>query len=954
MSAGPAVAMSRPVPPPPPLPPLPPLPPVPSPCHVRREDGRVVDLRVVIRATKAKERSRRRVKRERASATCDSSLRRRARPASFDPYMCDMQPRIPASDCMTWGISPCHTSPHACGQRRRRVSWPEPAPPRTATSRLQVTARFCCGTRARNCAIKARCGEHFSSRLRSRSPVTAARSTRSCRRRRPRRRPTSPPSGPTRRSTSPNHFLASIEMQISGEPFAQLLGRNLAGYDRFSATTDLYIDPATGRADRRSAQLLDRRRVVRVLQAADEQHLVRVGRRAVAAVRPRAQPAAARPATRPSRSCVDRVQHVRRRRRTPAARRAPTGSSRRRPPTTRSTSTAGPASGRCSPSSSRSTRHRARRRAATAAAAVAGGYAGGAPARRSWATTSAATTRSTCRTATARSTRCSSPRRSASPRGSRGCGSSTTGSRCTTRPATRITQVADADLPQVGQPGNNVVGKYPDPNDPTGQALVDGIAGVYLGDIALEGFQGLTMIDEMDNKAALLLEQLLTSDGETLGGFASTKDGARLRLHLAAALVAGADRGDRDARSGAAAGQLVALLPAADRASRSPTAPASCAASPRSPAASPSSSRSPTSTTPTSAAQARARATFDGDPFPADNQLARRRGVARTIARSAVIKVALVDIDRLHFDAAHQVLVDRRASRGAVVSAAPSSPPSTPPTPSSACARRCARSRRRWRSTPTTRPTRTAAPTALDGAKLGGAPAPLPRAHRCSSSRAEADFLADKLIDADGAVANSYDSPPATRDLTPTRIESEAAAIRGLLDAYLATSERALSPGGDARLRRSRAPLLDDRRARLPHRRRRERPHRLDAARASARCRARCASTGSWWRAARATSASPPSCSSACKRTNKLVPTAGTTPTATTSCSTRPSAPAPACRWASARSPASWRAPEDAATATATASSRSRRCSCRRRSAPSSCYSAVAELARRATEDAEA
>ena len=33
-----------------------------------------------------------------------------------------------------------------------------------------------------------------------------------------------------------DHFLASIEMQISGEPFAQLLGRNLAFYDRTSVT----------------------------------------------------------------------------------------------------------------------------------------------------------------------------------------------------------------------------------------------------------------------------------------------------------------------------------------------------------------------------------------------------------------------------------------------------------------------------------------------------------------------------------------------------------------------------------------------------------------------------------------------------------------------------------------------------------------------------------------------
>ena len=34
-----------------------------------------------------------------------------------------------------------------------------------------------------------------------------------------------------------------MEMQISGEPFAQLLGRNLTGYNRFSTTPDLYTDP---------------------------------------------------------------------------------------------------------------------------------------------------------------------------------------------------------------------------------------------------------------------------------------------------------------------------------------------------------------------------------------------------------------------------------------------------------------------------------------------------------------------------------------------------------------------------------------------------------------------------------------------------------------------------------------------------------------------------------------
>ena len=44
------------------------------------------------------------------------------------------------------------------------------------------------------------------------------------------------------------NMLAAIEMQISGEPFAELLPRDIAGYDRFSADTNIYVDPETGEA----------------------------------------------------------------------------------------------------------------------------------------------------------------------------------------------------------------------------------------------------------------------------------------------------------------------------------------------------------------------------------------------------------------------------------------------------------------------------------------------------------------------------------------------------------------------------------------------------------------------------------------------------------------------------------------------------------------------------------
>ena len=47
-----------------------------------------------------------------------------------------------------------------------------------------------------------------------------------------------------------DHMLASGEMQVSGEPFAELLGRSLGGYNRFSNMTDLYTDPVSGQTVR--------------------------------------------------------------------------------------------------------------------------------------------------------------------------------------------------------------------------------------------------------------------------------------------------------------------------------------------------------------------------------------------------------------------------------------------------------------------------------------------------------------------------------------------------------------------------------------------------------------------------------------------------------------------------------------------------------------------------------
>jgi hypothetical protein len=79
-----------------------------------------------------------------------------------------------------------------------------------------------------------------------------------------------------------------------------------------------------------------------------------------------------------------------------------------------------------------------------------------------------------------------------------------------------VETVAPADEPNVGMPGNTVTGK-----DDTGAATE---VGTYLGSIPLEGMWGLTYLEEMDNAAQFLLSKLTTGDGTTYGGFATVKD----------------------------------------------------------------------------------------------------------------------------------------------------------------------------------------------------------------------------------------------------------------------------------------------------------------------------------------------------------------------------------------------------------------------------------------------
>jgi len=84
-----------------------------------------------------------------------------------------------------------------------------------------------------------------------------------------------------------------------------------------------------------------------------------------------------------------------------------------------------------------------------------------------------------------------------------------------------VTSVAPQDLAQVGLPGNAVQG-VGCPSDCAPTKCPTGCEhGLFIGSTPLEGMWGLTMVEEMDNAGAWLLSSLATSDGATLVGLPS-------------------------------------------------------------------------------------------------------------------------------------------------------------------------------------------------------------------------------------------------------------------------------------------------------------------------------------------------------------------------------------------------------------------------------------------------
>jgi len=351
-----------------------------------------------------------------------------------------------------------------------------------------------------------------------------------------------------------------------------------------------------------------------------------------------------------------------------------------------------------------------------------------------------------------------------------------------------ITVVAPGDQASVGQPGNSVVGFYQSGSSAAGPTYDAGLPGVYLGDIPMEGWQGLTMLDEIDNKAQFLLSSLLSSDGTTLTGVPSLQAATDYAYDTAPLLY----------------------FPASVAVTETPTAPSAALADKFFPQ-------------PTAFAIANGQsqlrslsgliggfaeafamtdrnnlqvggsvpflATFDGDPFPMDDGLVDGENTMHDRVLG-VLKIALVDLDRLHLDAQAQVLVDSsNVGNGAVTQG--TTVTTVELTEAILALRNAFRALNGTlqlysNDTPDTQ----GVPSALDGTPLGGATySGTLSNHLFQLIALEANFLASHLISPSGAVANGYDLAAGAADPSPTDLASEAAAIRGLLEAYLATSD---------------------------------------------------------------------------------------------------------------------------------------------------------------------
>ncbi len=330
-----------------------------------------------------------------------------------------------------------------------------------------------------------------------------------------------------------------------------------------------------------------------------------------------------------------------------------------------------------------------------------------------------------------------------------------------------VSTVADADLANVGTPGNQIVGAD-DSGAPTA-------TGTFLGSSDIEGFQAQMFIATMDNRAEDWLRHLSTTDGTTLSGFASLTDALAYSYATPLrwfpgkiAVTETADASGFPAPSYALSSSASNLLDGIGLA----LAYAEFFA------------LTDTNNHDVGGAQP-AIAYFDGDPFP--------NGSGNTLhdRALAMMRVALIDLDRLHGDPATGILVDDVTMAGATPTRG-----TTTTTVTTAYTLIGLRTALRSLSSQLELYSNNTADNAIIATPLDAQPIAFPGDATLTFGkrmetvlRAEADLMLEHLTDSSGRAFDGWNVATNAPIDSDDVLDSYTAAIRGLFAAFLATGD---------------------------------------------------------------------------------------------------------------------------------------------------------------------
>lgn len=332
-----------------------------------------------------------------------------------------------------------------------------------------------------------------------------------------------------------------------------------------------------------------------------------------------------------------------------------------------------------------------------------------------------------------------------------------------------VTAVPGDQLGLVGAPGNAVLS--------TGSPADGTVAGTFLGSSDIEGFQAANFLQILDNQAAQWLMQLTTTDGSTLSGFASIADalayGDRSRLRWFPGAITVAEAADASGfprptgySIASADSDLLDLagMVGAYASVYALTDQGNAQVGGSQPVL----------------------AYFDGDPFPVQNQTPSGAPTLHDRALG-VMRVAVVNMARLHVDPSTGMLVDDVQLAGAKVSRG-----TTLSTDSAAYALLSLRTARRALDSllvlySNTKPDTEGIPSPLDGFP---AVQQQPFGARLDALiESLSSVFIDEVTTADGHAYGGWDLSRAAPTDDGTKLDAHTAAIRGLLVAYLATGQ---------------------------------------------------------------------------------------------------------------------------------------------------------------------